>query len=144
MFTFMQNSYLSLTSFLKYYKHIANLSFWVLWQCLVMSTIINSTTLQETLMFIRKQKINLIPQFFLEILHFKKNPAIWLFKNILVDNYRKNLLPDIGFAMEIQELKELSFCIVYTKIKCQNFHKKKINKSKMPYFCTHCQNLGKT
>ena len=88
-------------------------------------------------------KNQLDPSIFSRDITFQKNPAIWLFKNILVDNYRKNVLPDMGFAMEIQELKELSFCIVYTKIKCQNFHTKNINKSKMPYFCTHCQNLGK-
>ena len=88
-------------------------------------------------------KNQLDPSIFSRDITFQKNPAIWLFKNILVDNYRKNVLPDMGFAMEIQELKELSFCIVYTKIKSQNFHTKNINKSKMPYFCTHCQNLGK-
>ena len=55
---------LSLTSFLKYYKDIANLLFWVLWLHLTTPTKSNSTNLQETLMFICKQKINLIPQFF--------------------------------------------------------------------------------
>ena len=33
----------------------------------------------------------------------------------------------MGFAMESQELKELSFCIVYRKIKCQHFQKKNNN-----------------
>ena len=55
----------------------------------------------------------------------------------------------MGFAMESHELKELSFCIVYGKIKCQHFQKNNNNnnnnnkKCKIPYFCSLCKNLGK-
>ena len=67
-----KKSYLSLIFFLKYYRDIANLVFWVLWECLVAPTKGNSTNLQETLMPIYKQKINLIVNF-LEVLHFKES-----------------------------------------------------------------------
>ena len=121
----MQNSYLSLTCFLKYYKDITNLIL-VLLTGLVAHTISDRTTLYETLMFIHKQKINLIPQFFLKIQHFK-NSAIWLVKDILVDNSRTRILPDIGSVVESQEVKELSLWTVLGKIKWQHFQKKKRN-----------------
>ena len=60
-------SNLSLNSFLEHCKDIANLLIWVLWACLDTSTRGNSINLLETLKFIYKQKINLIPTFFLEI-----------------------------------------------------------------------------
>ena len=44
-----KKSYLSVTSFLKYYKDIANLLLLVLWACLATPTISDSTTLYETL-----------------------------------------------------------------------------------------------
>ena len=59
--------------FLKYYKEVANLLFLILWACPNTPTISNSTTLWEILMLIQKQKINLILQFFLEILHIKES-----------------------------------------------------------------------
>ena len=40
-----------LTSFLRYCKDIANLSFWVLWECLIMPINNDSITLYETLMY---------------------------------------------------------------------------------------------
>ena len=67
MFIFTQISYLSLNSFLKYYKEITNLLFWVLWACLAASTRSNSPNLHESLIFICKQKMNLIPRFIIDI-----------------------------------------------------------------------------
>ena len=72
MFIFMQKIIFITHLFLKYYKDIAKLLFLVLWACLATPTI-SDTTLLEALMFLRKQKINLIPQGFLEILHFKES-----------------------------------------------------------------------
>ena len=63
-FIFMQKLYLTLTYFLKYYKDIENL-LWVLWVQLATPTKNNSTNWKETLIFIWKQKINFILQFFL-------------------------------------------------------------------------------
>ena len=56
-----KKSYLSLTSFLKYYKDIANLLFLVFWVCFALPNINDSTTLQE----------NLIPLVLLEKLVFQ-------------------------------------------------------------------------
>ena len=58
-------------SFLKYYEDIADLLFWVLWAHLDPSTKSNSTNLQETLIFIYRQKIILNPQFLSLILNFE-------------------------------------------------------------------------
>ena len=68
-----RKSCLSPTSFLKYYKDLVNLLFWVLWVCLATSTENNSSNLWDNLMFICKLQINLTTQFFLEILHFKES-----------------------------------------------------------------------
>ena len=38
---------------------------------------------------------------------------MWLAKNIMDNHFRTRILPDIVFAMESQESKELSFCIVF-------------------------------
>ena len=50
--------------------------------------------------------------------------VILLAKNILGNNSKTRNLPDIGFAMESQESKQLSFCIVFSRNKWQNFEKK--------------------
>ena len=81
----------------------------------------DSTNLKETL-FIHKQKINLIPQFFLEILHYEESCN--LISLILIDNFRTRISQDIGFAMESQEFKGISFCIVFRKNKRQHLKKK--------------------
>ena len=52
-----------------------------------------------------------------------KNLAIRLAKNILGNNSRTKILPDIGFAMESQESKDLSFCIDFRKKRWQHFQK---------------------
>ena len=43
---------------------------------------------------------------------------------ILVDNSKIRILKDMVFVIESQELKELSFCIIFRKIKWQHFQKK--------------------
>ena len=48
----------------------------------------------------------------------------------------------MGFTMESQELKELSFFIFYEKIKCKDFHQKKKKKCKIPHFCTLFPKFG--
>ena len=52
-----------------------------------------------------------------------KNPAIWLVKNILGNNSRTRILPNIGFAMESQQIKQFSFCIVFEKTNEDNLKK---------------------
>ena len=49
---------------------------------------------------------------------------------ILGNNSRTRILPDMGFAIKSQELKELSFCINFRKNKRQKFSKK----CKIPHF----------
>ena len=49
----------------------------------------DSTNLKETL-FIHKQKLNLIPQFFLEILHYEESCN--LISLILINNFRTRIL----------------------------------------------------
>ena len=48
-------------------------------------------------------------------------------KNILVDNRKTRILPDIEFVMKNQELKELLFCVVFRKIKWQHFQEMQIS-----------------
>ena len=50
-----------------------------------------------------------------------KNPAVWLTKNILGNSSRTRILPDMGFAIESQESKKLSFCIVSRKKNAKSF-----------------------
>ena len=50
-----------------------------------------------------------------------KNHAIWLVKNILGNNSRTRIFPNVEFALENQELKDLSFCIVFRKKQMTNF-----------------------
>ena len=51
------------------------------------------------------------------------------------------ILPDMGFAMESQELKELSFCVIFRKNKWQqNFQK---NAKCLTFFGPFNPNLGK-
>ena len=65
MFIFMQKNHIFPSPlFFKYYNNIA---------CLAIPLKRDSSNLQETLMFICKPNINLIHQFFLEILHFKNS-----------------------------------------------------------------------
>ena len=99
--------------------------FLVLSACLATPTMSDSTNLKETL-FIHKQKINLIPQFFLEILHYEESCN--LISLILIDNFRTRISQDIGFAMESQEFKGISFCIVFRKNKRQHLKKKRSKK----------------
>ena len=53
----------------------------------------------------------------------ENNPAIWLVKNILGNNSRTRILPNIGFAMESQQIKQFSFCIVFEKTNEDNLKK---------------------
>lgn len=53
-----------------------------------------------------------------------KNRAIWLVKNIFVNNSQTRILPEMGFTMESQVLKELSFCLIFIS-NGNNFKKKK-------------------
>ena len=55
--------------------------------------------------------------FFTDINYTLKNPKIWLTKNILGNNSRTRILPDMGFAIESQESKELSFALFFRKNK---------------------------
>ena len=52
-----------------------------------------------------------------------ENLAIWLTTNILGNNSKTSILPDMRFAMESQQLKELSFRVVFKRKKWQNFQK---------------------
>ena len=58
----MQKRQLHSTSFLRYFKEIANLLFWVIWACL------DTHNLKEPFMFIYRLKIGFILHVFLEIL----------------------------------------------------------------------------
>ena len=66
MFILCKKSHLPLTSFLK-------LVIFGTLACLSTPIINYSTTLQETVVLIHKQKINLTPQFVLETLQFKES-----------------------------------------------------------------------
>ena len=57
----------SLTSFMRYYKEIANLLFWKFWECLSIRIKKHCINLKETFMLICMQKVNFIPHFFLDI-----------------------------------------------------------------------------
>ena len=85
---------------------IVNLLFWKMRAHVATPIKNNSTTFYKTLIFMCKQKVkqkvNLIPQIFLYVLHLK-NPAVWLTKNILGNNSRTRILPDMQVAMEGQE-----------------------------------------
>ena len=50
-------------------------------------------------MFICKQKVNLIPLIFNRY-YTLKNPAIWLAKNIMANNSKTRILPDMRFLMD--------------------------------------------
>ena len=108
MFIFMQKKYLILTSFLKFYKNIADLLFFVHWACLVTPFISNSTTLQETLMFIYKKKINLITHFSLEILHFKEPGNL---------NFKTRILQRIFWSLpwKVKNSKNYHFALFWGK-----------------------------
>ena len=90
-------------------------------------------------MFICKQKINLIPQkkkifFFLHKYDTFKNPGIWLTKNILGNNSRTRILPDMGLRLRVKNQKKLLFCIVFMERK---------KWQKYPIFGPFCPNLEK-
>ena len=87
-------------------------------------------------LFLHKQKNNLIIKFFLEMIHFKESCSLI---GRLADNSKTRILRNKGFAMESQNLKELSFCIVFRKMKWQNFQKN----AKYPTLGPFCPNLGK-
>ena len=93
--------YLPLISFLKYYKNIVNLLFWVLW-----------TNLLKTLMFICKQKLNLNPHFFYRYYY-----TYYKFCNQerFGQKLQSKSFARLGFEIERQESKELSFAIVLEK-----------------------------
>ena len=57
-----------LTSFLRYCRDFANLSFWVIWAGLAVTSKNDITSFQKTLMFVFMEKITSIPPLFLEIL----------------------------------------------------------------------------
>ena len=61
----MQKNQLQCTSFLRYFKKIANLLFWVIWACLNTHT---QYQYERTFMFIYRLKIGFILHVFLEIL----------------------------------------------------------------------------
>ena len=61
----MQKNQLHCTSFLRYFKKIANLLFWVIWACLNTHT---QYQYERTFMFIYRLKIGFILHVFLEIL----------------------------------------------------------------------------
>ena len=68
---FSIKKYLSLTFFLKYYKDIANLLFWVHWGCLVTPKKTKShQPVGDSEVYLQPKK-RLDPSIFLEILHFK-------------------------------------------------------------------------
>ena len=73
------------------------------------------------------------PSFFLVILPFKEycNPI----GHILGNNSRTRILPDMGFAMESQELK--GFYVVFRKNKWQNIQKNE----KISYFWALCTKI---
>ena len=91
----------SLTSFLRYCRDFAFLLFWVIWACLVTTSkmILSAYQLDPSVLFFW--------DIFWDIT--LKNPAIWLVKNILENNSRTRIPPEIEFATESQELKKLSF-----------------------------------
>ena len=72
---FMQKVKLSLTSFMKYYKDIANLLFWVFWACLDIHTKNKSIKVKETLVLsLCKKAISSLSSFLR--CYTSKNPAI--------------------------------------------------------------------
>ena len=68
-------------------------------------------------MFTCKQKINLIPQCFLEILQFKESRTFWFIPS------EQELCQIWKLQWESQELKELSFSIVYRETSNKNIEK---------------------
>ena len=66
----MQKAKLSLTYFLKYYKYIPSLLFWVLWTCLTTPTKNDSINVETNGNFNLQKKDQLHTFFFIEILHF--------------------------------------------------------------------------
>ena len=60
-------------------------------------------------------------------------------KNILGNNSRTRISPDMGFAMESQSSKEISFCIVFREKNEKIFKKMQNNLFLDPL----CSNLGK-
>ena len=102
---FMQKAKLSLTSFMKYYKDIANLLFWVFWACLDIHTKNKSINVKETLLLSLCKKNNLIPFFFLEMLHFKESCNLisqeHMGQNVLgqFGSLKTRILTDIGLVV---------------------------------------------
>ena len=86
---------------LRYCKDIAKLIFWVFWSCFNSHTQCDNINLQKTFVFIYREKINYIPNVFLDILqryaklyvliisrtHFRVNPhsiVAWMSRNSLL------------------------------------------------------------
>ena len=80
MFICMQKiNFISLTSFARYYKYIANFLFWEFWECLFIPINYHCINLKETFMLICIQKITLL-YFFLEI--FQRNTKLVILGNL--------------------------------------------------------------
>ena len=132
--TFMQKIILIPPSFLKYYKDIANL-FWVHWAFVRPHPpkAIAPTCRKQLVTSIKQKFYFKNPSFFLVILPFKEYCN--LIDHILGNNSRTRILPDMGFAMESQELK--GFYIVFRKNKWQNIQKNE----KISYFWALCTKI---
>ena len=72
--------------------------------------------------------------FFLHKYDTFKNPGIWLTKNILGNNSRTRILPDMGLRLRVKNQKKLLFCIVFMERK---------KWQKYPIFGPFCPNLEK-
>ena len=94
---FMQKIIFISALFLEILQRYYKLIIWVLWASLAMPTKNNGVNRYKILMPICKQKINLIPQCFWQILHFTRSCNLWLAWNILGKNSRIKNLPDMDF-----------------------------------------------
>ena len=99
--------YVSLHLFLKYYKNIAKLCFGHAWPHSPKTIV---TTCRKLCCLSANSKSTWSMFFYLRYYALTlKNPAPWLVKNNLENNSRTRIPPEIEFATESQELKELSF-----------------------------------
>ena len=84
-FNVIASSTLCLTSFLSYFKDIANLLLWELWECLTISIKNHSIKLQETFMLIDGQKVNFVIHLFLKML--QRNSKLVILGNLGMADY---------------------------------------------------------
>ena len=82
-------------------------------------------------MFICKQKVNLIPLIFNRY-YTLKNPAIWLAKNIMANNSKTRILPDMRFLMDFH------FALFLEKKKKKNQKNEKQKTWTPSIFTIHC------